>query len=68
MSADQENTRNMTVGKDIDRVVQLLDKLYKDTKVEFFNTQAQSFSQWVDMLIPDKKKEWGLVPSSTSDT
>jgi hypothetical protein len=49
-----------TVGQDIDRIVQLMDKLYKGTQVEFFYTQAQAWSQWVDMLMPDKKKEWGL--------
>jgi hypothetical protein len=50
----------MTIGQDIDAVVQLLDKLYKETNIEFFNQLALSMSDWVDMLLPDKKKEWGL--------
>lgn len=51
----------MTVGEDIATIIVTMEKLYKETGLEYFKNQAMSWSQWVWMLQESKRKEWGLL-------
>ena len=50
----------MTAGRDIQAIMALLEKLYRDTGLEYFRHQARSWSQWVWMLQDSKRAEWQL--------
>ena len=41
-------------------VIAGMERLYRATGLEYFRSQARSWSQWLWMLSEDKKREWGV--------
>jgi hypothetical protein len=48
----------LTIGDRIARIVNDVNYLYDATGVEYFKSQASSWSQWVWMLQDSKRLEW----------
>ena len=50
-----------TIGERIEYIIDEMVSLYEATGVEYFNSHASGWSQWVCMLQDSRRREWQIT-------